>query len=499
LRDLLTPKNLRKYQWKAIRFALKRLFCALFMDMGLGKTVSVLSVLKALIHHGKLDKPVLLIGPIRVIYTVWAQEAAVWSHTRKLTFSIVHGNVRQRLAALDMPADVYLINPENIVWLLTLLKTNKAVNDWPFGALVVDESSMFKSAGTKRFGKLRHFIHLFKRRIILSGTPTPNSLLEIWTQMFIVDGGERLGTSFNRFKDRFFTTEDPDDPGNAYADYPRLVPRRGSEEYIYDLIGDVALSMEADDYLELPETIVNPVHVNLPDEAKAIYDRFEREMFLEMDQGDVTALNAAVLSMKCQQISNGAIYTVERETGAKIWEHIHDAKLNALEEILYETGTPVLVAYYFKHDLARLLKRYPNAPFFKAARDDKLEREWNEGKHRIAFAHPASAAHGMNLQYGPGHTIAFFSLTWSYERYKQLIARIGLARAQRKVMVHHIIGHGTVDHAIMDAMQHKAHGNRALMNALKEYRNVRQTSAQTVFPMGGQARRSPRQQRSRTT
>lgn len=444
------------------------------MDMGLGKTITVLSVIKALFHKGNLDRPVLIVGPIRVIYGVWMQEAAQWTHTHKLTFSIVHGNAKQRVAALDTKADIYLTNPENMVWLLTMLQTPKALKNWPFGMLVIDESSAFKSAGTKRFGKLRHYVHLFKYRLILSGTPAPNSLMEIWSQMYIVDNGDRLGTSFSRFKSRFFV------PENVHVDYPTLIPRRGSEQYIHRLIRDIALSMEIQDWKDVPPTVMNEVKVVLPAQARAIYDRFEEEMFLEMDKGDIEALSAATLSMKCQQIANGAIYSIDRNTQQKIWELVHNAKLDALEEIIEETGSPVLVGYYFKHDLFRLRAKYPDAPFFTRSKNDDLEREWNAGKHRIVFAHPASAAHGMNLQYGPGHTIVMFSLTWSYERYKQLLARIGFARAQRKVIVHHIIAENTVDSAIMQAMQRKAHGNAALINALKEYRHVRQEGAKSI-------------------
>lgn len=477
-----TPADLRKYQWKAIYFGLKRKFCALFMDMGLGKTITVLSIIKALIHHDKLRrKPILVVGPIRVIYTVWAQEAMLWKHTRSLSFSIVHGSQKNRLAALDVEADIYLINPENLVWLLNLLQTNKAMKDWPFSMLVIDESSMFKAAGTKRFRKFRHYVHFFKRRIIMSGTPTPNSLIDIWPQMFIVDQGERLGTSVDRFKKRFFV------PENIHSDYPTLVPREGTEEYVHGLIRDVALSMEATDYLDVPPTMFNDVEVDLPAQARELYDEFEKEMFLQMETGTVEAVNAAVLTMKCQQIANGAIYTADREGiprrgNDRVWELIHDAKLDALEEVIEETGSPVLVGYWFKHDFFRLHKRFPKAPWFGRAKNDTLEKEWNAGKHRICFAHPGSAAHGMNLQFGPGHTIALFSLTWSFERYKQLIARIGFARAQCVVMVHRIIARNTTDNAMLMSLARKGNGSRTFINALKEYRHrVQRTSTEDLF------------------
>lgn len=473
----LTPKDLRHYQWRAIRFGLMRKYCALFLDMGLGKTVTVLSIIKALLHAGELHDAVLIVGPIRVIYGVWAKEANKWEHTRKLTFSIVHGSQRERLAALDTPADIYLINPEGLVWLLNMLRSKKALNNWPFGMLVIDESSAFKAAGTKRFGKLRHYVHLFKRRVILSGTPTPNSLKEIWPQMFIVDNGERLGTSSDRFEKRFF------EPDNVHADYPTMVPREGSEAYIHNLIRDVCLSMEYEDYRkDVPKTLINDVRVQLPPAAREVYDEFEREMFLEMAEGDVEALNAAVLSMKCHQIANGAIYTIDRDTNNKIWELVHDAKMDALEEIVYETGSPILVMYYFKHDFFRLHRRWPKAPYFGKSKNSTLEDEWNAGKHKICFAHPSNAAHGMNLQLGPGHTIAMFSLTWSYERYKQFIARIGFARAMQPVMVHRLVAENTTDEAIINSMERKGNGNRAFINALKEYRHgIQSQTAESLF------------------
>lgn len=442
---------------------------ALFMDMGLGKTGVVLTVIAAL-HEIYEDfvgskgdmKPVLVVGPIRVIYSVWAQEAASWSHTRKMSFSIVHGSAKVRMEALDTKADVYLINPENLRWLLRVCKKQK--RNWPFSMLVIDESSMFKSVGSKRFRMLRHYVKYFKRRIIMTGTPRPNSLMELWPQIYILDEGARLGSTYKNFKIRFFA------PENEYVDYPTYVPRPGSEEYIHNLISDVALSMEAKDWLDFPPTIHNRIDVDLPARARELYNRFEKEMFLQLERGDVDALTAGAVSMRCWQMANGSIYTVDRSSGDRIWEETHQAKLDAVEEVIEETGSPVLVAYWFKPDIIRLRRRYPKAPVLGKQKNNRLEKEWNDGKHPVMFCHYRSAAHGMNLQLGPGHTIALFSLTWSYELWDQLISRIGGARAQRPVTVHSIVSRNTTDEAMLLRVTGKEKGNRATLNALNQYR-----------------------------
>lgn len=459
-----TPADLRKYQWKAFWFTMRNLFAALFIDMGLGKTIVILSVIKALKHKKKLDKPVLIVGPIRVIYQVWRQEAAKWSHVRKLRFSLVHGNAKQRMAALEQPADIYLVNPQGIVWLLELFNNKKAIENWPFSWLIVDESSMFKAAGTKRFSKLRHYVHLFKRRSILTGTPRPNHLLELWAQIFLLDCGERLGTSFVRFKERFFVQADHQ--GRKW------VPRRGAEQYITRLIGDLVLRMELKDWKSVPPTVYNRVEVELPDDVREMYDRFEEEMFLELAAGDVEALNAASLTGRCHQIANGAIYSIDRESSSKIWEPLHDAKMDALEEIIAEVSGPVLIVYGFKHDLARLRTRYPDAPVLGNPKTiDRMIKEIQNDEHEEVLAHAASAGYGLDgLQFSKIRNIVFFCLTWSREQHDQLINRIGGARAQHKITVHYIVARNTTDEAIMLATVAKGAGQQSFLAALKQYR-----------------------------
>lgn len=434
--------------------------------MGLGKTIIVLSAIKYFKHRGELKKPVLIVAPIRVIYSVWAQEALKWRHTRSLTFSLVHGSPAKRQAALNVPADIYLINPQGVVWLLELLDNDKAKNDWPFSWLVIDESSKFKAPGTQRFKRLRHFVKYFERRTILTGTPTPNHLLELWAQMFLVDEGARLGTAHHRFKSRFFYQADYQ--GYTYA------PRRGAANYVMRLVGDIALRMDANDYFDIPPTTHNRVYVELPESVRQLYERFEEEMFIELAKGDVEALSAATLSMRCHQLANGAIYSIDRENNGKIWEPVHDAKIEALQEIIEETGSPVIVAYNFKHDLERLRALYPHAPVLSNPRTiERTIKEWQQNKHEVLLAHPNSAAHGLDgLQYSSGHTIVFFSLTWSREQHDQLIMRIGGARATKPTMVHYIIARNTVDEAIMIASERKDRTQRSLLNALNEYKHA---------------------------
>jgi SNF2 family DNA or RNA helicase len=462
---MLSPKDLRPYQWRSIRWVVNNPRCALFLDMGLGKTVSVLSAVKAMKKRQMLTKPVLVVAPLRVVHTVWRQEAQKWAHTQDITFSTVHGNAKARRAALGTQADVYLINPEGLRWLLDQIKELEG-DAWPFGMLVIDESSMFKAHYTLRFKELRKYVDRFERCVPLTGTPTPNTMLELWPQMYLMDNGRRLGTSYWRFRETYF--EKADYMGFKY----RL--REGADAAINDAIGNVVLRLDAKDWLEMPELIVNPVVVDLPPEARAQYKHLEDEMFLNLERGDVEAMNAATLTGKCHQFANGALYTVDRDSGMNNGhQHIHDAKLDALKEVVEETGDNVLISYTFQHDLARLRVAYPDAPVLgggtSGTKTEQYVREWNEGKHRVMLVHPASAGHGLNLQAG-GHTLIFFSIPWSLEQYDQLVARLyRQGQKHGSVVVHHIITRHTVDEVIVDTLQRKARGQRQLLQALREY------------------------------
>lgn len=462
----LTPQDLRVYQRRAVRFMLDKPRSGMFLDMGLGKTISVLSTIKALKHAGQLTKPFLIVAPLRVVYTVWRQEAAHWRHTRGLTFSIVHGKERTRRVALEEPADVYLINPEGVRWLVQYLKKAGMDNpeEWPFQGLVVDESTAFKSPKTRRFKALRDVSDYFQHVYLLTGTPAPNSLQDLWAQIYLLDGGQRLGTSFLFFRDRFFEKLD-------YNGYEWGL-RAGAERRINELLRDIVLRLSAEDWLALPPVVRNRVNVRMPEDKRALYAEFETHMFMELDNADVEAISAAALTTRCQQFANGAVFGEERETGNRTWTVLHDAKIEALHEIMEEAGGPVLVAYKYKHDLARLQKAFPQAPVLgggSMAKNQGLIDDWNAKRLPMLLVHPASAGHGLNLQEG-GYTLVFFSLTWSLEQHDQLIGRLQRSGQRNNVIVHYIVTEETVDEAIMLAIDSKATTQRRLLDALKEYR-----------------------------
>ena len=470
--EKLTPENLRAYQWRALRFVIDTLCCALFIDMGLGKTISVLSAIKHLFYKRKMTGPVLLVAPLRVIYSVWRQEAKKWTHTSSVTFSLVHGSARQRMEALARDAHVYLVNPEGVKWLIDyymrMARNNpeKFAEKWPFEMLVIDESTFFKDGKTQRFKALRKVLRLFKRRVILTGTPTPNSLLQLWAQMYIVDCGERLGQTFPGFRDRFFEKED-------YNGY-RYKLRPGAAAYVNRLLRDVVLRLEDADWLELPELIQASIKVKLPERAQELYEKFEKEMFLELETAEVEALSAATLTMRCHQLANGAIYANDKETAEVDWHVVHDAKIEALKEYIEELdGERAIIAYNFKHDLARLKSILPDAPVIGRGKNaDQIIQEWASGKHQFVLLHPQTGGHGLNNLQIKCRRVVFFSIPWSGEHRDQLIARVGPARRtgeQDATIVHYIVAEDTVDEAIMIALERKAAGQRELLSALKQY------------------------------
>lgn len=464
----------------------------LFLDMGLGKTVTTLGAAARLLADRTIYG-VLLVAPRRVVDTVWAQEAREWEHTKHLRFSVVRGSVRQRRQALSRRADIYLCNPELVEWVVEELRRGIAPH---IDALVIDESSRFKSPSTKRFRALRGVLNYFRRRYILTGTPRPQGLLNLWSQMYLLDMGERLGSDYGRFRMRFFETNDYG--GNRY------VPRPGAEDYIKQLISDIVITIPSKGNIELPSLTYNNVSIELPEDAREAYDEFERRMFIEIEEAraqaavadllgtarTIEAANAAVLSMRCHQFANGAVFLDPPEPtdeqlasglpiprGPREWHVFHDAKLDALEEIIDETGSPVLVAYQFKHDLDRIQKRFskPGKPLpvlsdgLNAAETERLVNAWNAGALPILLAHPKSAGHGLNLQKGPGHTLVFFSLTWSVEQHDQMIKRIHRSGQESPVIVHYILAKDTVDEAIHLAVQSNAEAQQQFLDALRAY------------------------------
>lgn len=411
--------------------------------------MTTLTAITILLHDMFEVSKVLIIAPKRVAEDTWSRETKKWDHTSYLTVSKVLGSEAQRRKALQKRADIYVINRENVPWLVDLY-ASKGIK-WPFDMVVVDELSSFKSPSSQRFKKLRKVRPLIKRLVGLTGTPSPNSLLDLWSQMYLIDRGERLEATVSKYKARYFDQ-------HPYQMY-KLDLKPGAEESIYRKIDDVCVSMKAKDYLNLPERVNNIVKVYLGEKERALFKKLEREYILEFEQGDVVAATAAVVSNKLMQLSQGAVYNEHGEV-----QHIHDAKLDALEDIIEGAqGQPVLVFYSFKHDIARIQKRFKTAETLDA---DKAIERWNDGDIPLLLAHPASAGHGLNLQDG-GHIIVWFGITWSLELYAQANARLDRQGQTQSVIVHHIITEDSIDERVMNVLEGKEEQQEALMSAVK--------------------------------
>ncbi|EJP6625616.1 DEAD/DEAH box helicase [Staphylococcus pseudintermedius] len=420
----------------------------LFLDMGLGKTVSTLTAFSdlQLLDTNKM----LVIAPLNVAKDTWADEIDKWEHLKHLRVSKVLGSPKQRIAALNKEADIYVTNKENTKWLCDQYK-----KDWPFDMVVIDELSTFKNPSSQRFKAIRKKQPLIKRFVGLTGTPSPNSLLDLWAQVYLIDRGERLETSFSRYRERFFK------PTHQVSDHVfNWELRDGSEEKIYELIEDVCLSMKASDYLDMPERIDAVQSVNLSSKERKLYDELEKHYILESEEdGTIVAQSGASLSQKLLQLSNGAVYTDDESV-----RHLHDRKLDKLEEIIEESqDQPLLVFYNFKHDKERIMERFDEV----VTLDDKgYKDKWNAGKVKILLAHPASAGHGLNLQQG-GHIIVWFGLTWSLELYQQANARLYRQGQQHTTIIHHIMTDNTIEQRVYKALQNKELTQDELMKAIK--------------------------------
>jgi len=436
------------YQADAIRFVMATPRCALFLDMGLGKSVIALTAARNMIVRGEISR-MLVIAPKRVAQDTWTDEATKWSHTTGLVFAKVLGTVSERIAALNTPAHVFLINRENVTWLV-----KRFSKVWPFDMVVVDESSSFKDHGSQRFKALRKVCRQPARVVLLTGTPTPNNYLELWPQFYLLDQGERLGATFGGYRDAYFS---PDRRGRDRI-YTYKIDS-GAREIIERKIADITLSLRAEDYLTLPVRVDNVVRIHLSPPARRAYDTLERESVLELAaDGVITAANAAALANKLAQASNGALYDEFRAV-----HELHDDKLDALAEILDTATGPVLVAYMYRHDLSRLRTRFPNA--VDMGEPDAIAR-WNAGTVPILLAHPASAGHGLNLQAG-GAAVVWFGLTWSNELHLQFNARLHRQGQTRPVIVTYLITADTVDEDIFAALEDKHASQEILLNALR--------------------------------
>ena len=444
----LAERDLHDYQRFCVEFIEAHLQCGVFLDMGLGKTAIALTAVAHLLYDSFEVSRVLIIAPLRVARDTWIAELDKWEHLGGLKLERVLGTPKERIAALSRRADLYVINRENVEWLVRHYAGRKL----PFDMLVIDELSSFKNSRAKRFLALKKVLPQFSRVVGLTGTPAPNGLEDLWPQIYLLDRGTRLGRTMRSYLDLYFDTP------NSWTPY-RREPRPGAEEAIYRRIGDICVSMRATDHLRMPERVDNVVELSLSAREEKLYRRMERDMLLPYADGDVLALNAASLAGKLLQLANGAVYDEFHNVRV-----IHDRKLDALEDLIEgANGRPVLVAYWFKHDLQRIQERF----HVREIRTSRDIADWNSGKIPVACIHPASAGHGLNLQAG-GNTLIWFGLTWSLELYQQTNARLW-RQGQRAdtVVIHHIIAENTIDEQIMDALERKDTTQTALMNAVK--------------------------------
>lgn len=444
---MLSRDDLHDYQNRAIEFIKSKKRCGLFLGLGMGKTTASLTAMSDALDSMTAAK-VLVIAPLRVANSVWAQETKQWTHLSHLRVSVCTGNERTRMAALQRDADIYTINRENVPWLVKLYGKK-----WPFDAVIVDESSSFKSPSSQRFKALKRALPFTDYVVLLTGTPSPNGLLDLWSQMYLVDFGERLGKTMTGYKQRFFESD--------YMGY-KFTPRQGSSEAIHRLLSDKVLSMSAEDYLQVPDRIDLVERVELPPKVFAQYQEFERTLLAELDDGqEIEAISAAVLANKLLQWSNGATYTDSLGN----WSELHSVKLDALADLVEQNPSEnMLVAYNYKTDLERLRVRFPDAVVMDK-QQETIDR-WNRGEIQMMLAHPASAGHGLNLQKG-GSMLVWFGLNWSLELYQQFNGRLHRQGQTRPVRVVHMVASGCMDERVIDALNKKGETQNALLFALK--------------------------------
>lgn len=443
-----------KYQEYAIERILDTNYIALLLEMGLGKTVSTLTAIDMLLNDLFEASRVLVIAPLRVAEDTWPREIDKWDHLRHLKISKIIGSAAQRRKALKAEADIYVINRENVVWLVTELGTK-----WDFDTVVIDESSSFKNPQSKRFKALRRVRPMIHRVIELTGTPAPNGLMDLWPQIYLLDQGERLGKTITSYRDRYFV------PGerSGHVVY-KWHQKKEAEERIYEAISDIAVSMKAEDWLDLPEKIERTVPIRLTGKALDLYRKLERELLLEYEDADVVASTAAVLSNKLLQMSSGAVYDEDR--GVK---QIHEAKLDALEDIIEAAqGKPVMLFYNFKHSLSRIQERFPQAKTLRKGKDGNDDiAAWNNNEIELLCLHPKSAGHGLNLQESNCQTVVWFDQIWSLEEYQQANARVHRQGQTNRIVVQRLVAEGTMDEDAAEALERKEAGQEALMQAVK--------------------------------
>ena len=443
------------YQAYCIDRVIKQPKIGLFLDMGLGKTIITLQAIYELKYNRFAVQKVLIIAPKKVAEATWQREAQKWDGVGILRISTVLGSLSKRVKALNTPADIYIINRDNVTWLVDYYK-----NDWPFDMVVADESSSFKNHAAKRFKSLAHMYNHIKRMVLLTGTPTPKGLIDLWAQIYLLDRGQSLGRTYTSFRDHFFI---PDQRSQTVI--YSYKPKDTAENDVLRAISHLCVSMKSEDYLTLPPVIEDIVPVQLSPKAQRDYDEMETRMVLELVESgeEITAVSAAALSTKLQQLANGAVYDELRNV-----HEIHDCKIEAFKELIEQlSGKPALVFYNFKHDLERLKAALDKSKLIvKELKGATEEREWNEGKIDILLAHPASTAYGLNLQDGGNHVI-WFGLNWSLELYQQANKRLHRQGQKEKVIIHHLISIGTRDEDMMEALNRKADAQEYVLQSLK--------------------------------
>lgn len=437
-----------EYQKYATKFIEENDISALLLDMGLGKSVITLTAIRNLIIKGEVGR-VLVIAPLRVARSTWPDEIAKWDHLNDLTYSVAVGTEKERLEALRKNVEIVIINRENVDWLV-----NKSGYRFNFDMIVIDELSSFKSYSAKRFKALLKVRPYVERIVGLTGTPSSNGLMDLWAEYRLLDFGERLGRYITRYRLKYF---EPDKRSATVIFSYKLLP--GAEDEIYNAISDITISMKAKDYLKMPDLIINEVTVDLDLIERRTYETLRKEMVVQIsEQEEIDAVNAASLSGKLLQMANGAVYDEDKRV-----LRIHDKKLDALEDLIEAAnGKPVLIAYWYKHDLERIKERFN----VREILNDQDIRDWNNGKINVAVIHPASAGHGLNLQQG-GSTMIWFGLTWSLELYEQANARLYRQGQNETVVIHHIITKGTIDEDVMLALKRKEKMQSALIDAVK--------------------------------
>lgn len=454
---MMQRNQLHSYQERGVSHILDNPYCALFLDMGLGKTVTTLTAIKELLDNCIIGNA-LVIAPKKVTQVTWSDEIKNWAHLQGLTISVIDGNVKQRREAMRRKADIYAVSRDNIVWLVTEMGGVKL----PYDMVVIDELSSFKNHQSKRFRALRKVRKFIPRVVGLTGTPSPNGLIDLFAQMYLIDEGERLGKTITGYRDRFFRPDKRN--GDIVYTYALKKPADETEKAISDLISDITISMTAEDYLKMPDKIMLYDYVDMSYRCLKDYENFVMEQVLELINSDepITAASAAALSNKLQQYANGAIYDADRNV-----REVHEEKLEKLKELVEAAnGSPVLVAYQYQHDLHRIMKALKEYNPVKLEKPEQIA-DWNAGKIEVLVTHPASAGHGLNLQKG-GNILIWFGNTWSLELYMQFNARLYRQGQTRPVYIHHIVTRGTIDEKIIKALSDKKETQDGLMQSIKE-------------------------------